>query len=57
MTYFKKCPNCDEKGTFWTHRNIYECKKCDHIFCDKCTAGGRCPECASKDVEKIGEVQ
>lgn len=56
MVHFKKCPNCGQTATVWTHRNLYECRKCKHIFCDKCSADGRCPECASKDVVKIGEV-
>jgi len=52
--YFDKCPRCGDKSGSWTQLNIYECEKCDEIFCYHCLEGSRCPACGSKDYTEIG---
>jgi hypothetical protein len=60
MTKFNHCPNpeCERKpaGGFFgaSVMTIYECKKCDTLYCPLC-GDMRCPECGSRDRREAGK--
>lgn len=58
-TKFNQCPNCAKKisgGLFGGgYFKVYECKKCETCYCYDC-GGDRCPKCASKERQEVGEV-
>lgn len=61
MTRFSSCPWCGRKleggllgGAYFP---VYRCRKCRARFCQEDIHYGECPQCGSKDHDKIGEVR
>ena len=54
-TKFTECPKCGATPSMGVYFDVYECSECSTCYCFNC-GDERCPSCASKEKEKIGEV-
>ena len=54
MSQYKRCPSCqnEAEGTIGTgaYIDVHKCNDKDHIFCNNCKNGDRCPVFGSANI-------
>lgn len=59
MRNLTECPNCGreaEKAVSSNYFTVQTCKKCNTKYCEKCSKGGKCPDCGSSDYADYDKV-
>lgn len=54
MSKYHRCPTCGHEASGGIFGGVYiklhKCNEKDHIFCNECKNGDRCPLCGSDDI-------
>ncbi len=53
MSQYQRCPTCRNEapgGIGGVYIPVHKCRDKDHIFCNNCKNGDRCPNCGSSNI-------